>query len=326
MKAPNRYRAGLLCLVLVFGSACVTAHSATDGSFERTLNVSGPVDLDISTGSGNVTVRSVKAPSVRVRGFIHAHAGFKSRADEKVRYLEAHPPIEQTGNVIRIGRIENREYAQNVSISYELDVPADIRVKAHSGSGNVSAVGVDGSVELTSGSGNVTASGIGGELRARTGSGSLEIDSTRSAAQISTGSGSIRALGIGGALKAKTGSGNIKTEQVAAGDLDAESGSGSIEAAGVRGALRVQTGSGRIDVGGEPAGSWNLHAGSGSVDIRLRPGAAFDFYGHTSSGKITLDHPITVTGTISPKELRGKVRGGGPLVEAASGSGDVHVR
>lgn len=312
-----------LCL---FGTGCLVAHPATEGSFERTLNVSGQVDLDVSTGSGNIDVRTGGASTVRVRGLIRARDGFGASAAEKVRYLETNPPIEQTGNVIKIGRIDNREYSRNVSIDYELEVPQQTRLKARSGSGNVTAVGLNGTIELNSGSGNVRSSEVGGEVRAQTGSGNIEIDSVRGSLQASTGSGNIRAQSIGGGLRARSGSGDLHAEQSAPGDVDLETGSGNIEAAGIQGGLHAQTGSGRIDIGGEPSGGWSVQAGSGNVTIRLKPDVAFDLYAHTSSGRVRSDHPVTVTGIVSPKELRGKVRGGGPLIEAKTGSGDIRVQ
>jgi hypothetical protein len=326
MKNLNRAFANFLSLCLLWGGASIWAYAAAEGSFERTLNVTGAVDLDVVSGSGNIAVRTGSSSTVHVRGLIRARDDWKLKAEDKVRYLESNPPIEQSGNVIRIGRIENRDYSQNVSINYELDVPADTRLKAKSGSGNVTAGGLNGSLDLSTGSGNVKASGVGGELHAESGSGNIDIDSLRAGAQVHTGSGNIQALGIGGAVKAKTGSGNVRVEQSASGDVDAETGSGEIILSGVRGSLRAHTGSGGIDAGGDPSGMWSLHAGSGNVKVRLKPDAAFDLNAHTSSGRVTLDHPVTVTGTISPKDLKGKVRGGGPLIEVTTGSGDVHIQ
>ncbi|HYM12846.1 MAG TPA: hypothetical protein VEU62_19060, partial [Bryobacterales bacterium] len=42
--------------------------TAAEGTFERTLQVSGPVDLDVSTGAGGITVRAGSAGTVRVTG------------------------------------------------------------------------------------------------------------------------------------------------------------------------------------------------------------------------------------------------------------------
>jgi hypothetical protein len=45
--------AALLAAVLV-----IPSYAAVEGSFQRTLNVSGAVDLDVNTGSGSITVRT----------------------------------------------------------------------------------------------------------------------------------------------------------------------------------------------------------------------------------------------------------------------------
>ena len=46
---------------------------AAEGSFTRTLSVTGPVDLTISTGSGSIDVRTGSTDQVRILGRIRAH-------------------------------------------------------------------------------------------------------------------------------------------------------------------------------------------------------------------------------------------------------------
>ncbi|MFQ5662384.1 MAG: hypothetical protein ACE5HL_00940 [Terriglobia bacterium] len=120
---------------VALGSAGV---SAASGSFERTLAVTGPVDLEVKTGSGSISVRTGEPGQVVVRGTI------RSRDDYKVRALESNPPIEQDGNSIRIGHIEDRELRRNVSISYELLVPVETRLQSSTGSGRQAIQGVRG--------------------------------------------------------------------------------------------------------------------------------------------------------------------------------------
>src|SRR5262249_24951671 len=89
----------------------VPAHGA-EGSFERTLTVTGPVELEVSTGSGHINVRAGDSSTVHVNGTIKASQSWHldgAEAERKVRYLESNPPIEQHGNFIRIGRIEDHE-------------------------------------------------------------------------------------------------------------------------------------------------------------------------------------------------------------------------
>jgi DUF4097 and DUF4098 domain-containing protein YvlB len=326
MRHSSRYLLCFLSFILASMTGCAFAGPSVEGSFERTLSVTGPVDLDITTGSGYIRVRTGGASSVHVHALIRARDDGRMRGEDKVRYLESHPPVEQTGNTIRVGRIDNRDYSQNVSISYDVDVPADTRLHGSTGSGEFLVDGVRGPVEASTGSGNFTGREIQERVRAKTGSGRIELAALKSGAEVSTGSGSIRATSVAGSFKGNTGSGSIILEQSAPGDVEAQTGSGNIELQGVHGALRAGTGSGSISVDGEPASEWKVNTSSGGIEIRLSGSAAFDVYAHTSSGKVTVDHPVTVQGTINPKEIRGKVRGGGPLVEAHTSSGNIRIQ
>ena len=115
-------------------------------------------------------------------------------------------------------------------------------------------------------------------------------------------------------------------QQTAAGDVRVDTGSGGVELSGVKGALVARAGSGDIQAEGQPTSDWRLHTGSGGVTVRLPSEAAFDLYARTSSGSISVDQPVTVQGTIGRHELRGKVRGGGTLVEVETGSGNIRVQ
>ncbi|PYX98629.1 MAG: hypothetical protein DMG64_21210, partial [Acidobacteria bacterium] len=62
-------------LVLTFSSA---AYAEAEGHFERTLKVSGHVDLDVQSGSGNITVHPGDSSSVVVQGHIKAGSSWFS--------------------------------------------------------------------------------------------------------------------------------------------------------------------------------------------------------------------------------------------------------
>ena len=55
--------------------------------------------------------------------------------EQRIDEIENNPPIEQSGNTIRIGHIENREWKRNISISYDLIVPTQTKLRSESGSG-----------------------------------------------------------------------------------------------------------------------------------------------------------------------------------------------
>lgn len=313
---------------------CVTmlplsgAAATVEGSFERTLTVNGPVDLDVRTGSGSITVATGPAGVVTVKARIRAWDWFGlsgRRSEERVREIEKNPPIEQQGNAIRIGRIQMPDWFRNVSISYELVVPGETMLGARSGSGSVSIDGVKRSVRASTGSGSMRFGAIGGGVDATTGSGSIVVESADGGVRASTGSGGIRARGVAGAVTAKTGSGSIEIVQTGPGDVEMSSGSGQLSASGVRGAVRAHASSGSVHVDGEPRGTWDVSSSSGSITVRVPRDAAFDLDARTGSGRIDSDQPVTMTGTIGRRTLMGKVRGGGPRLELRTSSGSIHV-
>jgi hypothetical protein len=65
------------------------------------------------------------------------------------------------------------------------------------------------------------------------------------------------------------------------------------------------------------------------VNLQVPSDAAFDVDISSSSGNVTLGHPVstTVQGRVeeSRKSVVGKVRGGGPMISVHTGSGDVQV-
>lgn len=298
-----------------------------EGSFDKTLQVSGPVDLQITTGSGGIQVRAGDGGTVQVHGRIKArdHGGGGLSAEEKVRQLEAHPPIEQDGSNIRIGHIEDASLRQNVSISYEVVVPKETRLRAETGSGDQAVEGIQGPLRASTGSGGIRVIRVGGEVHAETGSGDIQLDSIQGSVTANTGSGSIHATGVAGEFAGETGSGDVRLDQSAPGRVRVATGSGDVELSGVRGPLKVETGSGGIKAQGELTGDWRLETGSGGITVALPASAAFDLHAHTDSGRITTSRPITLEGTLSRNDYRGKVGSGGYLLEAKTGSGDIHI-
>jgi len=317
--------------LLGFSGCMVAPFPSAEGSFERTLTVAGSMDLEVATGSGAIEVVASSPGSVRIRGVIKARDDFRAAGEDKVRYIEANPPIEMSGHTIRIGRIDDPAYRNNVSVSYEIRVPPDTRLEASTGSGSHRIEGLRRDVEAATGSGSITINNVEGNVNAKTGSGGIEIHSLTGRADLQTGSGSIRAEGISGSVRAGTGSGRIAldfriVEQGAPLDIEAQTGSGSIDVSEAYGSLRASTGSGSIQASGNPLRNWDIHTSSGSISLVMAPGAAFDLHAKTGSGHIETDLPIEARGKIGRKELEGKVRGGGSFVTAFTSSGGITIR
>jgi hypothetical protein len=307
MNNPLISRGSISILVVLLASNIAVA-SSPQGRFEKTFQVSGPVELEVQSRSGDTLVRNGASGSVTVRGkiFVGDHWLFGNRHAD-VSDIEQHPPLRQEGNQIHIDYVNTRD----ISVDYEITVPADTTIRTRSGSGDQTIEGTHGNADLQSGSGDIKLSRLTGEIR------------------LQTGSGNVRAHEISGPVRGGAGSGDIEVEETGSGDIDLHTGSGNITARGIQGAFRADAGSGDITAEGTQTGAWGIRTGSGNVHVRLPANAAFDADISTSSGTLDVGAPITMTvqGRVQEtrKSIQGKVRGGGPLLTLRTGSGDIHI-
>jgi hypothetical protein len=323
---PSLWSIALHLTAFLLCVQALPAKAASEGSFHQSLSVTGPVHLELSTGSGDVEVHTGNASQVEIRGHIRASQWFGGNAEERIKRIEANPPIKQNGNDIRIGHLDDPDLGRNISISYEVVVPAETDLRVQSGSGNQRVNGIRGPLEVNAGSGELKISAISDRVHAETGSGDIDITKVKGNVQAKTGSGSIDASDVAGAFEADSGSGRITLRQTAPGSVHVDTGSGGMELHGVQGSLEAKAGSGDIEAEGSPTGAWTVHTGSGGVDLKLPSNAAFDLDAHTSSGSISVNDPHTVQGSVGRKEVRGRVGGGGVPVEVETGSGDIQIR
>ena len=260
---------------------------AAEGTFDKTLSVSGAANLSVSTGAGYIHITPGPEGSIHIVGHVHSsHGWFDGSPEDTVRKVTDNPPIEQNGNNVEVGK---HTHLQNVSIDYVITAPRGTTVEAGSGSGDLNI------------------SNLGGPLKAGTGSGSIEASDLSGDVALSTGSGDIRAM-MNGAhyVKAGTGSGTIRLQ-------------------GVTGGLFAETGSGDIEVGGQPGDGWKLETGSGSVTLNTGHSAHFNLDASTGSGDVHSDPPLLTHGSTDRHHITGEINGGGPTVRIETGSGDVRI-
>lgn len=274
MMAGRRLVSLALCGVVLAGCDVVEIAAQSEraqGTFERTLTVNGPVDLTVRTGSGSIQIRTGTGNRVQINGRISAGSREGIDGAERVKRVQAAPPITQSGDVIRIGDTNDDAIYRNVSISYELVVPANTTINSQTGSGSQEIGSVDGPVRAQTGSGHIRIERTGGSLHAQTGSGSIQADSVGGEVRAQTGSGRVEVRQVARAdVSVQTGSGSVTLSlpSDAAYTLNAHTGSGSISTAQP---LTVQGRIGRHQLTGTVRGGGNtitVRTGSGSIDIR----------------------------------------------------------
>ena len=284
--------------------------AAQPSTFEKSLTVGTAPSLDVVSDSGNITVRAGSGTAIVIKGTVtvRSGSGAPSNAAELVRQVVASPPIVQTGNAVRVGRITDETVRKAVSVAYDITVPAGSLVEASSGSGSIAVSGVGRDVRASTGSGDISVTAIGGPVTLRTGSGGISAKDLKQAASLTSGSGDIL-----GALSGK-------------GDVRASTGSGDIQLTGVVGLVQASSGSGNVKVDGTPTGAWKLSAASGDVVVHLPTEQGFTLDASTASGDFDVAGPLTVQGRIEKRRIQGTVRGGGPTLHISTASGDIAVR
>lgn len=261
----------------------------TDGSFERTLNVTGFADLELTTDAGGIDVVPGPPGTIRIRGILKAENNWFHRREDvesHIRELEAHPPIVQNGNSIRV-EVRDRSLLRGISMRLEVETPPDSRLRARADSGGIDVRGIKGPVECHTDSGGIHASEIASEVRATADSGGIHIRRVNGPVYAHADSGGIEAMEISGSVDAEVDSGGVRVSQTAPAPIKARS-------------------------------------DSGGADITLARTGGYDIRAHADSGAITAPN-VTVSGQISRHQVNGKLRGGGALVDVRTDSGHIDI-
>jgi hypothetical protein len=148
------------------------------------------------------------------------------------------------------------------------------------------------------------------DLDLHTGDGNVSIASVKGSERVRTGDGNVNARGLDGTLSATSGDGNI-TVDGRFDQLELRSGDGEIEA-------DARSGS-KMTLG------WSLSSGDGNITLRVPEGFGADLDAHTGDGRVTVDFPVTMSGSMREGTVRGKLNGGGSILTLHSGDGNLHL-
>ncbi|HEX4810780.1 MAG TPA: DUF4097 family beta strand repeat-containing protein [Bryobacteraceae bacterium] len=279
----------LLSVLVLSLMAGLSVYAQQEGSFDKTLTVSGRVDLDVTTDSGGITVTPGSGGTVRIHAILKAQHDWlgSSDAGARIRQLEQHPPVEQSGNRIRIGYVQDRALLRGISMRLEIQTPPDSQLRAHADSGGIRVEGLNGSIDCKTDSGGIDLQNIKADVRAAADSGGIRIENVNGSVVAHVDSGGIVANGVAGAIDAQADSGGIHVAQT------------------------------------KPA---SIHAktDSGGVTVSLAAGAGYDLNVDSGSGHISVPEAAQ-NASFSRHHMEGKIRGGGPLVEVRVDSGNVTI-
>jgi DUF4097 and DUF4098 domain-containing protein YvlB len=299
-KSLNR----LLILAIATALAFMPAAWA-DFRLERELKLApgGAFILDSDTGS--IEIRGVDRTGARIvitspRDDIEERFSFAfdERGDDAV------VKVEKRGSLARRWFSGGDE-----RLRFEVEVPRRVDLDLSTAGGAIDAASIQGRVDLHSSGGSIDITDVEGDVDAHTSGGSMSARSLSGNVRLDTSGGSIRAEEIGG-------------------DLVAETGGGSIEALDVGGVIEAHTSGGPVRASftaGNGSGG-TLTSSGGGITATVDPTVALEIDAHTSGGKVTLDVPVAVRGTVSRNTMRGELNGGGPLLKLRSSGGSIRLR
>jgi hypothetical protein len=300
---PHTVRIGLASMALL--AAATIAPSARAEDVVKTYTVTGRANVRVDTNDGSVRVTASDTKQVEFRV---EYQGLELGKNLRVDSRQDGDKVELTARMTGHWGFSWGHNSRGLHIEVRMPREADLQVET--GDGSVQAEGINGTVNVHTGDGSVKANSLSGTIDLHTSDGSITVDGLKGDIRLRTGDGSIEAHDIDGRVEADSGDGHIRI----AGRFDA---------------LNVKTGDGSVDTrvqpGSKMASSWSIRTGDGSVDLVLPGDFQADINATTGDGHISLGIPVTVEGTFSKSEIRGKMNGGGQPLTIHTGDGSIRL-
>jgi hypothetical protein len=214
--------------------------------FELILTIPASLNIDLSTGGGNVSVNGDLNGSV---------------------------DISTGGGNITVKAING---TANLSTGGGNIVTADINGNADlsTGGGEIKVGLINGIADLSTGGGNIYITSVNNSADISTGGGNINVGDVGGKVDISTGGGNIKVGNVSGSADISTGGGNINLES-AKGKIDVSTGAGNISLKNITGFVDASTGAGDIYAELIPDGKTHSELTTGIGDIELQiPGSA----------------------------------------------------
>lgn len=276
-----------LTLGLLAGLLALGTTSAQADEVTKTYAISGHARVRVETDDGAVRVSTGDIKQVEVRV---VYSGYKLDRDLRVS-------SEQNGDSVEVvAKTSSGGFwswgPRHSSLRVEVHMPKDADLSVRSGDGSVEADSINGNVDVTAGDGSITVQGLKGNMRFHTGDGHIE------------------GRGLDGNVDASSGDGHVSLEGRFDG-LVIRTGDGSVNA--------------RASAGSRLSSGWSIHTGDGSVDLEVPGDLAADLDASTQDGHISLGLQVTVEGTFSSSNIRGKINGGGQTLSIHTGDGSIHL-
>lgn len=261
---------GLLCAVpsVVF---CA-------GEERKSFPSSGLTILYIATETGDINAEEIQGGEVRVEVTGNEPEkcllSMQTEGGKLVLKAEGKPVVIPRGWKNLFGLIGPRGASAACGAGFKVSAPPALRLEAVSGTGKISAAGMQADATLQNGTGEIFVYKLSGSVDLKSGTGSISGDLCARHLNVKSGTGKVFLNGLCGPAEVKTGTGRVAlawTKPPASGAARVETGTGDIAlsfpaAAKVGASLISGTGSINNEFTG---GDFHVFAKSGTGDILL---------------------------------------------------------
>lgn len=344
----------LLCPLLIVAGCDIQMGGWSQAKYERTVEQQAPLaagsKVVVKTSFGSVTVTGADVAECSVVAEICGRAPTEEEAQELAKQVEIQ--LEKVGETLTV-KADKPPTSGNrsVSVSYDITVPMQTSVDCSSSYGAVRLTGIKGSVNGRTSSGSITAENIEGPTDLDTSYGSITCRNISDGdVRLKTSSGSIKLSDASfGVCDAHTSYGSIKTGKLEGDSLTLHSGSGSVNVTdAVAESANISTSYGRITCRQITTSDITAKSSSGSIEVVCSDSTpadisaslvtsygGIDFVGppdfagqvdiSTSYGSVRTDLPITISGEVSKKKLKGTVGDGNGKLYLHTSSGSIKI-
>lgn len=281
-------------------------------NFELELTIPSEMNLDMSTGGGNIIVKG------ELKGTVDASTGGGNITAENI-----------------FGKTDFSTAGGNVSVG---DINGDVDLA--SAGGDMKAGTINGNAEISTAGGNITVSSVNKLAELSTAGGNISISKVGGKISASTAGGNVTIGDVYGSAEISTAGGNIILES-AGGEVEASTAAGNINLKNIKGAVDASTAAGNIEAELYPESNMQseLNSAIGDIKIKLPGNAKVTIVARLSVGAWgdsdnVLEHiksdftetEVNKRGDKRQVEVIYKLNGGGPIIELNSAMGEIEIR
>jgi hypothetical protein len=281
-------------------------------NFELELTIPSEMNLDLSTGGGNISVKG------DLKGMVDASTGGGNITTENIN-----------------GKTDLSTAGGNVFVG-DINGDADLSTAG----GDMKAGSINGKADISTAGGNITVGSINNSADISTAGGNITVNDIGGNAEISTAGGNIIVGKISGSAEVSTAGGNINIES-ANGKVEASTAAGNVNLKNIKGSVEANTAAGNIYAELYPEGNIKSEFNSavGNITLKIPDNAKATIIATFnvlvwSGDDSDLDN---IKSDFTPKEVKRskekkqievvyELNGGGPKIELNVAMGDIEIR